>query len=66
MGRVPYGFPFSPEVSMSIRRSLSLVALLTLAAVTACSDVTGPQPSGFCQITGGPGTCGPGATTVQK
>jgi hypothetical protein len=48
---------------MSLRKPLSLVALLALAA--ACSDITGPQPNGFCPITGGPGTCEGGGVTAQ-
>jgi hypothetical protein len=47
---------------MSLRKPLFLAALLAMAALTACSDITGPQPSGFCPITGGPGTC----VTAQK
>jgi len=39
------------------RKPLSLLVLLSLAALAACSDVTGPQPEGFCGVTGGPGTC---------
>jgi hypothetical protein len=42
---------------MSLRKPLSLIALLTLAALAACSDISGPQPTEFCPITGGPGTC---------
>ena len=50
---------------MSLRKPLSLVALLALAALAACSDITGPQPSGFCPITGGPGTCENGGVSAQ-
>jgi hypothetical protein len=50
---------------MSLRKPLSLVALLVLAALTACSDITGPKPSGFCPITGGPGTCENGGVTTH-
>lgn len=50
---------------MSLRKPLSLVALLAVAALTACSDITGPQPSGWCPITGGSGTCD-GGVTAQK
>lgn len=51
---------------MSIRKPLSLVALLAIAALSACSDITGPQPGGFCPITGGPGTCYVSGVTAQK
>lgn len=44
------------------RKPLSLVALLALAVLTACSDITGPENTGFCPITGGPGTCATGVT----
>ena len=47
---------------MSLRKPLSLVALLAVAALAACSDITGPTSSGFCPITGGPGTCEGGVT----
>jgi len=47
------------------RKPISLLVLLSLAALAACSEVTGPEQTGFCQVTGGPGTCAPGAT-VQK
>lgn len=47
---------------MSLRKPLSIIALLSLAALAACSDVTGPESDGFCAITGGPGTC----MTTQK
>ena len=39
------------------RKSLSVFALLSLALLAACSDVTGPDTDGFCSINGGPGTC---------
>ena len=39
------------------RKPLTLLVLLALAALSACADITGPQDAGFCQITGGPGTC---------
>ena len=42
---------------MSLRKPLSLVALLLLAATAACSDITGPETEKFCDIGGGPGTC---------
>lgn len=42
---------------MSVRKPLSLLAIVSLALITACSDVTGPQTEGFCQITGGSGDC---------
>jgi hypothetical protein len=51
------GLPFSPEVPMSVRKPLSLVALLCLAALAACSDISGPEQEGFCPITGSDGTC---------
>ncbi len=51
------GFPFSSEVAMSLRKPLSLLAIASLAILAACSEVTGPQPDGFCTVTGGPGTC---------
>jgi hypothetical protein len=38
------------------RKPLSLLVLLSLAALAACSDVTGPDTNGFCSISGGPGT----------
>lgn len=44
------------------RKPLSLVVLLALAVLTACSDITGPEKTGFCPITGGPGTCATEAT----
>lgn len=47
---------------MSLRKPLSIIALLSIAALAACSDVTGPESDGFCAITGGPGTC----MTTQK
>ena len=47
---------------MPARKSLSLLAIIALATLAACSDATGPQKSGFCPITGGPGTCDPGVT----
>jgi hypothetical protein len=44
---------------MLLKKSLSFVALVSLAVLAACADVTGPsQPAGFCPITGGPGVCG--------
>jgi hypothetical protein len=39
------------------RKPLSVIVLLSLAFLAACSDVTGPETEGFCTITGGPGTC---------
>ena len=39
------------------RKPLSLLVLLSLVALAACSDVTGPDTDGFCSISGGPGTC---------
>ncbi len=43
---------------MSLRKPLSILALVAVAALAACADVTAPQqPTGFCPITGGPGTC---------
>jgi hypothetical protein len=39
-----------------IRKPLSLLALLSLAALAACSDISGPQSEGFCPITGSDGT----------
>ncbi len=51
---------------MSFRKSLSVIALVSIAMLTACSDVTGPtQPNGFCPITGGPGTCAGSSMTVK-
>jgi hypothetical protein len=51
---------------MSLRKPLSLVALLAAAALTACSDITGPQqPSGWCPITGSSGTCEGGVTAPK-
>ena len=47
---------------MSLRKPLPIIALLSLAALAACADVTGPESDGFCAITGGPGTC----MTTQK
>jgi hypothetical protein len=44
---------------MRLKRTLSFAALVSLAILAACADVTGPsQPAGFCPITGGPGVCG--------
>jgi hypothetical protein len=63
-GRVPWAQP-KPGVQMSLRKPLSLVALLAVAALAACSDITGPQPSGWCPITGSSGTC-EGGVTAQK
>jgi hypothetical protein len=45
---------------MSTRKTLAFLAVISLAALAACTDVTGPQPNGAdetCAITGGPGTC---------
>ncbi len=43
---------------MSVKKAISLAALVSVAVLSACSDITGPtQPNGFCPITGGPGTC---------
>ncbi len=43
---------------MVLKKTLPFVALLSLAILAACSDISGPkQPSGFCPITGGPGVC---------
>ncbi|MGE5748627.1 MAG: hypothetical protein ACM31F_01605 [Gemmatimonas sp.] len=47
---------------MSPRKPLSFLAILALAALAACSDVTGPQQPGWCPITGGTGTCDGGIT----
>ena len=47
-----------PGVSMLLKKTFSLIAMVSLALLAACSDVTGPKPSGFCPITGGPGVCG--------
>lgn len=43
---------------MPVRRLLAL-ALLTglITSAAACSDVTAPQESGVCQVTGGGQTC---------
>ena len=41
---------------MTVRKTLSIVVLLSVAALAACSDISGPE-TGFCPITGGPGTC---------
>jgi hypothetical protein len=50
---------------MSVRKPLSLLAILALATLAACADVTGPStPNGFCTVTGGP-DCTPGVT-AQK
>lgn len=38
-------------------KTLSLLAVAGLLALAACSDITGPETSGFCPIGGGPGTC---------
>jgi hypothetical protein len=51
---------------VSLRKPLSLIALVTIAALAACADVTGPtSKDGFCQISGGPGTCDFGHVTTQ-
>ena len=43
---------------MSVRKLLSLALLAGLAtSAAACSDVTGPQETGFCQVTGSGQTC---------
>lgn len=45
---------------MSIRKRLAFLVAISLAVLAACTDVTGPQPTGAegkCAITGGPGTC---------
>lgn len=39
------------------RKTLSLLAVLALAGLAACSDITGPETTGVCPITGGSGTC---------
>jgi hypothetical protein len=39
------------------RKALSVIVFISLAALTACSDITSPETPGFCQINGGPGTC---------
>jgi hypothetical protein len=41
---------------MTVRKTLSIVVLLSIAALAACSDISGPD-AGWCPITGGPGTC---------
>src|SRR5438045_2007143 len=62
---VPLDFP-QPGVAMSLRKPLSLNALVSLAALAACSDITGPDSKpGFCPITGGSGTCD-GHIVAQK
>ena len=39
-------------------KSLVTLGTIALLGLAACTDVTGPAPkSGFCPITGGPGTC---------
>ena len=39
------------------RRHLSLLVLALLTfAVSACADVTGPEPTGACPVTSGTGT----------
>jgi len=50
---------------MSLRKPLSVVALLAVAALTACSDITGPETSGWCPITGSSGTCEGGVTASK-
>mgnify|MGYP001547926873 FL=1 len=43
---------------MSFRKLLVLAVLAGLvSSAAACSDVTGPQQSGFCQVTSGGQTC---------
>jgi hypothetical protein len=43
---------------MSFRKLLVLAVLAGLvSSAAACSDVTGPQQNGFCQVTGGGQTC---------
>lgn len=43
---------------MPVRRLLSLALLAGLiASASACSDVTAPQESGVCAVTGGGQTC---------
>lgn len=41
----------------------TILGAIVLLGLAACSDVTGPGPSKFCPITGGPGTCG---SVVQR
>lgn len=41
-------------------RALTLAAIAAILTLTACTDLTGPNPE-FCPIGGGPGTC-PGVT----
>ena len=48
------------------RKSLSFLTLVALAALTACADITGPEKTGFCPITGGPGTCVEPGVTAHK
>lgn len=51
---------------MSLRKPLSLVALLALTALAACSDITGPESQpGWCPITGGSGNCDGGITASK-
>ena len=52
-------YPFS-ELSMTRIRPLAILAAIALLGLgaTACSDLTGPtEKTGFCAVTGGPGTC---------
>lgn len=43
---------------MSYRKLLGIALLAGLVGSTAaCSDVTSPD-AGFCQVSGGPSTCG--------
>ena len=39
------------------RKALSVFVFISLAALTACSDITSPETPGFCSINGGSGTC---------
>ena len=51
---------------MPVRKPLSLLAILALATLAACSDVTGPSsPNGFCGLNGGPDQCNSVVTATK-
>lgn len=51
---------------MSRFKSLITLGAIALLGLAACTDATGPTPSGFCPITGGPGTCDGGGITAHR
>jgi len=45
------------ELQMFRIKLISLFAVAALLSLAACSDISGPEPTDFCPIGGGPGTC---------